>query len=65
MSFFLQSNPVGRPSIARFSPRKFLTVVQVYDFGKEHGLNWLHPQETQWVMQYAAAKTHSVVGLVE
>lgn len=24
---------------------KYLTVVQVYDYGKEHGLNWLHPQD--------------------
>ena len=21
---------------------------KVYDFGKEHGLNWLHPQEGHW-----------------
>lgn len=31
--------------IQRRKREKFLTVVQVYDFGKEHGLNWLHPQD--------------------
>ncbi|CAK9027395.1 unnamed protein product [Durusdinium trenchii] len=31
--------------IQRQKREKFLTVVQVYDFGKEHGLNWLHPQD--------------------
>eukprot|EP00405_Crypthecodinium_cohnii_P028454 CAMPEP_0206503976 /NCGR_PEP_ID=MMETSP0324_2-20121206/55134_1 /ASSEMBLY_ACC=CAM_ASM_000836 /TAXON_ID=2866 /ORGANISM="Crypthecodinium cohnii, Strain Seligo" /LENGTH=588 /DNA_ID=CAMNT_0053992905 /DNA_START=16 /DNA_END=1778 /DNA_ORIENTATION=+ len=31
--------------IQRRQMEKYLTVVQVYDFGKEHGLNWLHPQE--------------------
>lgn len=32
---------VERPSVF------FLDAVfpQVYDFGKEHGLNWLHPQD--------------------
>eukprot|EP00931_Biecheleriopsis_adriatica_P100463 TRINITY_DN75780_c0_g1_i1.p1 TRINITY_DN75780_c0_g1~~TRINITY_DN75780_c0_g1_i1.p1 ORF type:complete len:563 (+),score=94.14 TRINITY_DN75780_c0_g1_i1:153-1691(+) len=31
--------------IQRRKREKYLTVVQVYDYGKEHGLNWLHPQE--------------------
>lgn len=35
---------VGR-EIQRRRREKYLTVVQVYDYGKEHGLNWLHPQE--------------------
>lgn len=32
--------------IQRRKREKYLTVVQVYDFGKEHGLGWLHPQES-------------------
>ncbi|CAJ1396301.1 unnamed protein product [Effrenium voratum] len=31
--------------IQRRKREKFLTVVQVYDYGKDHGLNWLHPQD--------------------
>eukprot|EP00928_Gymnodinium_smaydae_P039435 TRINITY_DN26940_c0_g1_i1.p1 TRINITY_DN26940_c0_g1~~TRINITY_DN26940_c0_g1_i1.p1 ORF type:complete len:543 (+),score=69.27 TRINITY_DN26940_c0_g1_i1:118-1629(+) len=31
--------------IQRRRMEKHLTVVQVYDFGREHGLNWLHPQD--------------------
>jgi len=31
--------------IQRRRREKYLTVVQVYDYGKDHGLNWLHPQE--------------------
>jgi len=31
--------------IQRRKQERFLNVVQVYDYGKEHGLNWLHPQE--------------------
>mmetsp|Transcript_40552 Transcript_40552/g.88652 ORF Transcript_40552/g.88652 Transcript_40552/m.88652 type:complete len:610 (+) Transcript_40552:52-1881(+) len=31
--------------IARRRREKYLTVVQVYDYGKDHGLNWLHPQD--------------------
>lgn len=31
--------------IKRQQREKYLTVVQVYDFGKDHGLNWLHPQD--------------------
>merc|ERR1740130_1162694 len=32
--------------IQRRKREKYLTVVQVYDFGKDHGLGWLHPQES-------------------
>lgn len=32
-------------NIQRRRREKYLTVVQVYDYGKEHGLNWLHPQD--------------------
>lgn len=32
--------------IQRRKREKYLTVVQVYDYGKEHGLGWLHPQES-------------------
>mmetsp|Transcript_100001 Transcript_100001/g.260749 ORF Transcript_100001/g.260749 Transcript_100001/m.260749 type:complete len:667 (-) Transcript_100001:67-2067(-) len=35
---------MGR-NIQRRRREKYLTVVQVYDYGKEHGLNWLHPQD--------------------
>lgn len=31
--------------IQRRRREKYLTVVQVYDYGKDHGLNWLHPQD--------------------
>eukprot|EP00929_Paragymnodinium_shiwhaense_P005464 TRINITY_DN10747_c0_g1_i1.p1 TRINITY_DN10747_c0_g1~~TRINITY_DN10747_c0_g1_i1.p1 ORF type:complete len:689 (-),score=177.97 TRINITY_DN10747_c0_g1_i1:334-2400(-) len=31
--------------IQRRKREKYLTVVQVYDYGKEHGLNWLHPED--------------------
>jgi len=31
--------------IQRRRMEKYLTVVQVYDYKKEHGLNWLHPQD--------------------
>lgn len=31
--------------IQRRKREKYLTVVQVYDYGKDHGLNWLHPQD--------------------
>ena len=40
--------------------RKFLTVVQVYDFGKEHGLNWLHPQDVKGDLQCLRAGTQRV-----
>lgn len=32
--------------IQRRKREKYLTVVQVYDFGKDYGLGWLHPQES-------------------
>lgn len=35
---------VGR-EVQRRRREKYLTVVQVYDYGKDHGLNWLHPQD--------------------
>jgi len=32
--------------IQRRKREKYLSVVQVYDFGKDYGLGWLHPQES-------------------
>jgi len=32
--------------IQRRKREKYLTVVQVYDFAKDYGLGWLHPQES-------------------
>jgi len=31
--------------VQRRRREKYLQVVQVYDYGKDHGLNWLHPQD--------------------